>query len=300
MSEKVRQDRNRAYSAEQTPGETKQGRYRESWQERKSGLLVPGLGVAATMGGDGSFIVVDKRCGAADGYQSAETPSLDDDLSQYDEGGSRNLGEEEQQPQNPDQLDDSEWFTPPRDVKFGASEFRLIEQSLKDAIEWGGDLLLARLNADRFSSLLKALCWQLDQHAYILDNVHQTSLLRGAIDSCLNEGEGSDRAIKLSEITDKITETDITEDCDDDDVYREMLRPQWRMDSECDERLRDKVEERIKDVQTLLGDEPPTSSEIVDYAGQFEQIHGFVPSCFTLYNWLSQHPDVGEKHATEQ
>ena len=287
MSEKVRQDHNRARSAEQTPGATKQGRYRESWHERKSGLLVPGLGVTATMAGNGNIIVVDRR-------------HRDDDLSQYDEGGSRNLGEEEQQPQNPDQLDDSEWFTPPRDVKFGASEFRLIEQSLKDAIEWGGDLLLARLNADRFSPLLKALCWQLDQHAYILDNVHQTSLLRGAIDSCLNEGEGSDRAIKLSEITDKITETDITEDCDDDDVYREMLRPQWRMDPKCDERLRDKVEERIKDVQTLLGDEPPTSSEIVDYAGQFEQIHGFVPSCFTLYNWLSQHPDVGEKHATEQ
>ena len=287
MSEKVRQDHNRARSAEQTPGATKQGRYRESWHERKSGLLVPGLGVTATMAGNGNIIVVDRR-------------HRDDDLSQYDEGGSRNLGEEEQQPKNPEQLDDSEWFTPPGDVKFGASEFRLIEQSLKDAIEWGDDLLLARLNADRFSSLLKALCWQLDQHAYILDNVHQTSLLRGAIDSCLNEGEGSDRAIKLSEITDKITETDIIKGCDGDAVYRKMLRPQWRMDPECDERLRDKVEERIKDVQTLLGDEPPTSSEIVAYADQFKQIHGFVPSCFTLYNWLSQHPDVGEKHATEQ
>ena len=294
MSEKV-QARNRAYSAEQTPGETKQGRYRESWHKRKSGLLVPGLGAAATMVGD--IIVVDKRCGT-DGYQSAETPSLDDDSLQHDEGGSRNLGEEGQQPQNPEQLDDSEWFTPPGDVEFGTSEFGLIEYSLKDAIEWGDDLLLTRLNADRFSSLLKALCWQLDQHAYILDNVHQTSLLRGAIDSCLNEG--SDRAIKLSEIIGKITENDIIADCDDDDVYREMLRPQWRMDPECDERLRDKVEERIKDVQTLLGDEPPTSREIVDYAGQFEQIHGFVPSCFTLYYWLSQHPDVGEKHATEQ
>ena len=299
MSEKVRQDHNRAHSAEQTLGETKQGRYREGWQERKSGLLVPGLGVVATMVGDGKIIVVDKRRGA-NGHQSPETPNPDDHSLQHDEGGSHNLGEEEQQPQNPKQLDDSEWFTPPRDVKFSASEFGLIERLLEDAIEWGDDLLLARLNADRFSSLLKALCWQLDQHAYILDNVHQTSLLRGAIDSCLNEGEGSDRAIKLSEITDKITETDITEDCDDDDVYREMLRPQWRMDPKCDERLRDKVEERIKDVQTLLGDEPPTSSEIVDYAGQFEQIHGFVPSCFTLYNWLSQHPDVGEKHATEQ
>ncbi len=189
MSEKV-QARNRAYSAEQTPGETKQGRYRESWHKRKSGLLVPGLGAAATMVGD--IIVVDKRCGT-DGYQSAETPSLDDDSLQHDEGGSRNLGEEGQQPQNPEQLDDSEWFTPPGDVEFGTSEFGLIEYSLKDAIEWGDDLLLTRLNADRFSSLLKALCWQLDQHAYILDNVHQTSLLRGAIDSCLNEG--SDRAI---------------------------------------------------------------------------------------------------------
>lgn len=287
MSEKVRQDHNRARSAEQTPGATKQGRYRESWHERKSGLLVPGLGVTATMAGNGNIIVVDRR-------------HRDDDLSQYDEGGSRNLGEEEQQPKNPEQLDDSEWFTPPGDVEFGAPEFRLIERLLKDAIEWGDDLLLARLNADRFSSLLKALCWQLDQRAYILDNVHQTSLLRGAIDSCLNEGEGSDRAIKLSEITDKITETDIIAGCDDDAEYREMLRPQWRMDPKCDERLRDKVEERIKDVQTLLGDEPPTSREIVDYAGQFEQIHGFVPSCFTLYNWLSQHPDVGEKHATEQ
>lgn len=185
-------------------------------------------------------------------------------------------------------------------MEFGAPEFGLIEHLLKDAIEWGDDLLLARLNADRFSSLLKALCWQLDQHAYILDNVHQTSLLRGAIDSCLNEGEGSDRAIKLSEITDKITETDIIKGCDGDAVYRKMLRPQWRIDPEGDERLRDKVEERIKDVQTLLGDEPPTSSEIVAYADQFEQIHGFVPSCFTLYNWLSQHPDVGEKHAVEQ
>ena len=297
MSEKVRQDHNRARRAEQTLGETKQGRYREGWQERKSGLLVPGLGVAATMIGD--IIVTDKRC-STDGYQSAETPNPDDDSLQHDEGGSPNLGEEGQQPQNPEQLDDSEWFTPPGDVEFGASEFGLIEYSLKDAIEWGGDLLLTRLNADRFSSLLKALCWQLDQHAYILDNVHQTSFLRGAIDSCLNEGEGSDRAIKLSEITAKITETDIIADCDDDDVYREMLRPQWQMDPECDERLRDKVEERIKDVQTLLGDEPPTSREIVDYAGQFEQIHGFVPSCFTLYYWLSQHPDVGEKHATEQ
>lgn len=296
MSEKAWQARNRAHSAEQTPGETKQGRYRESWRERKSGLLVPGLGVAATMIGD--IIVTDKRR-STDGCQSAETPNLDDSL-QHDEGGSRNLGEEEQQPQNPEQLDDSEWFTPPRDVKFGASEFRLIEQSLKDAIEWGDDLLLTRLNADWLSPLLKALCWQLDQHAYILDDEHQTSLLRGAIDSCLNEGEGSDRAIKLSEITDKITETDITEDCDGDAVYRKMLRPQWRIDPEADERLRDKVEERIKDVQTPLGDEPPTSKEIVDYAGQFEQIHGFVPSCFTLYNWLSQHPDVGEKHATEQ
>ncbi len=161
-------------------------------------------------------------------------------------------------------------------------------------------MLLARLNADRFSSLLKALCWQLDQHAYILDNVHQTSLLRGAIDSCLNEGEGSDRAIRLSEIIAKITKTDIIASCDNDAEYREMLRPQWQIDPECDERLRDKVEERIKDVQTLLGDEPPTSSEIVAYADQFKQIHGFVPSCFTLYNWLSQHPDVGEKHATEQ
>lgn len=300
MSEKVWQARNRACSAEQTPGETKQGRYRESWHERKSGLLVPGLGAAATVVGNGNIIVVDKRCGAADGYQSAETPNPDDDSLQHDEGGSRNLGEEEQQPQNPEQLDDSEWFTPPGDVKFGAPEFRLIERSLQDAIEWGDDLLLARLNADRFSPLLKALCWQLDQHAYILDNVHQTSLLRGAIDSCLNEGEGSDRAIKLSEITAKITETDIIAGCDDDAEYREMLRPQWQMDSECDERLRDKVEERIKDVQTLLGDEPPTSREIVDYAKQFEQIHGFVPSCFTLYNWLSQHPDVGEKHAVGQ
>lgn len=294
MSEKVRQDHNRARSAEQTLGETKQGRYGESWQERESGFLVPGLGVVATIVGD--IIVTDKRR-STDGCQSAETPNLDDSL-RHDEGGSRNLGEEEQQPQNPEQLDDSEWFTPPGDVKFGAPEFGLIERLLKDAIEWGDDLLLARLNADRFSPLLKALCWQLDQRAYILDNVHQTSLLRGAIDSCLNEG--SDRAIKLSEITDKITETDIIADCDDDDVYREMLRPQWRMDPKCDERLRDKVEERIKDVQTLLGDEPPTSSEIVDYAGQFEQIHGFVPSCFTLYYWLSQHPDVGEKHATEQ
>ena len=297
MSEKVRPARNQAHSAEQTPGETKQGRYRESWQKLKSGLLVPGLGVVATMGGDGGFIVVDRRR-RADRYQSAETPNLDDDSLQHDEGGSRNLGEEEQQPQSPEQLDDSEWFTPPGDVEFSTSEFGLIEQGLKDAIEWGDDLLLTRLNADWLSPLLKALCWQLDQHAYILDNVHQTSLLRDAIDGCLNEG--SDRAIKLSEITDKITETDIIADCDDDAVYREMLRPQWRMDSECDERLRDKVEERIKDVQTLLGDEPPTSSEIVYYAAQFEKIHGFVPSCFTLYNWLSQHPDVGEKHATEQ
>lgn len=298
MSEKAWQARNQAHSAEQTPGATKQGRYRESWHERKSGLLVPGLGVVATMGGDGDFIVVDRRC-RADRYQSAETPNLDDSL-QHDEGGSHNLGEEEQQPQNPEQLDDSEWFTPPGDVKFGASEFRLIEQSLKDAIEWGDDLLLTRLNADWLSPLLKALCWQLDQRAYILDNVHQTSLLRGAIDSCLNEDEGSDRAIKLSEITDKITEANIIKGCDGDAVYRKMLRPQWRIDPEGDERLRDKVEERIKDVQTLLGDEPPTSSEIVYYAGQFEKIHGFVPSCFTLYNWLSQHPDVGEKHATEQ
>ena len=259
-------------------------------------MLVPGLGVAATMIGD--IIVTDKRR-STDGCQSAETPNLDDSL-QYDEGGSRNLGEEEQQLQNPEQLDDSKWFTPPGDVEFGASEFRLIKYSLEDAIEWGDDLLLTRLNADRFSPLLKALCWQLDQHAYILDNVHQTSLLRGAIDSCLNEGEGGDRAIKLSEITDKITETDITAGCDDDAVYREMLRPQWQMDPEGDERLRDKVEERIKDVQTLLGDEPPTSSEIVAYADQFKQIHGFVPSCFTLYYWLSQHPDVGEKHAVGQ
>lgn len=295
MSEKV-QARNRVYSAEQTPGETKQGRYRESWRERKSGLLVPGPDVLATIVGD--IIVTDKRR-STDGCQSAETPNLDDSL-RHDEGGSHNLGEEEQQPQNPEQLDDSEWFTPPGDVEFGAPEFRLIEQSLKDAIEWGDDLLLTRLNADWLSPLLKALCWQLDQHAYILDNVRQTSLLRGAIDSCLNEGEGSDRAIKLSEITDKITETDIIAGCDGDAVYRKMLRPQWRIDPEDDERLRDKVEERIKDVQTLLGDEPPTSSEIVYYAAQFEKIHGFVPSCFTLYNWLSQHPDVGEKHATEQ
>lgn len=249
------------------------------------------------MAGDGKIIVTDRRC-RADRYQSAETPNLDDSL-QHDEGGSRNLGEEEQRPQNPEQLDDSEWFTPPGDVKFGASEFRLIEHILKDAIDWGDDLLLTRLNADWLSPLLKALCWQLDQHAYILDDERQTSLLRDAIDSCLNEDEGSDRAIKLSEITDKITETDIAKGCDDDAVYREMLRPQWRMDPECDERLRDRVEERIKDVQTLLGDEPPTSSEIVAYADQFEQIHGFVPSCFTLYYWLSQHPDVGEKHATE-
>ena len=297
MSEKAWQARNRAHSAEQTPGETKQGRYREGWQERKSGLLVPGLGVAATMIGD--IIVTDKRC-STDGCQLAEIPNLDDHSLQHDKGGSRNLGEEEQQPQNPDQLDDSEWFTPPVDVEFGVSEFRLIKYSLEDAIEWGGDLLLTRLNADRFSPLLKALCWQLDQHAYILDNVHQTSLLIGAIDSCLNEGEGGDRAIKLSEITNKITETDIIKGCDGDAVYRKMLRPQWRIDPEGDERLRDKVEERIKDVQTLLGDEPPTSSEIVDYADQFEQIHGFVPSCFTLYYWLSQHPDVGEKHAVGQ
>ncbi len=295
MSEKVRQARNQAHSAEQTPGETKQGRYGESWQELESGLLVPGLGVTATMAGN--IIVTDRR-GRADRYQSAETPNLDGGSLQHDEGGSRNLIEEEQQPQNPEQLDDSEWFTPPGDVEFDASEFRLIECLLKDAIEWGGDLLLARLNADCSSPLLKALCWQLDQHAYILDDEHQTSLLRGAIDSCLNEG--SDRAIKLSEITDKITVTDIIASCDDDAVYREMLRPQWRIDPECDERLRDKVEERIKDVQTLLGDEPPTSREIVAYADQFKQIHGFVPSCFTLYNWLSQHPDVGEKHATEQ
>jgi hypothetical protein len=287
MSEKVRQDHNRARSAEQTPGATKQGRYRESWHERKSGLLVPGLGVTATMAGNGNIIVVDRR-------------HRDDDLSQHDEGGSRNLIEEEQQPQNPEQLDDSEWFTPPGDVEFSTSEFGLIEQGLKDAIEWGDDLLLTRLNADWLSPLLKALCWQLDQHAYILDDERQTSLLRGAIDSCLNEGEGSDRAIKLSEITDKITETDITAGCDDDAVYREMLRPQWQMDPEGDERLRDKIEERIKDVQTLLGDEPPTSSEIVAYADQFKQIHGFVPSCFTLYYWLSQHPDVGEKHAVGQ
>lgn len=296
MSEKVWPAHNQAHSAEQTPGETKQGRYREGWQERESGLLVPGPDVLATIVGD--IIVTDKRR-STDGCQSAETPNLDDSL-QHDEGVSRNLGEEEQQPQNPKQLDDSEWFTPPGDVEFGAPEFRLIEQSLKDAIEWGDDLLLTRLNADWLSPLLKALCWQLDQHAYILDNVHQTSLLRGAIDSCLNEGEGSDRAIKLSEITDKITETDIIAGCDGDAVYRKMLRPQWRIDPEDDERLRDKVEERIKDVQTLLGDEPPTSREIVDYAAQFEQIHGFVPSCFTLYYWLSQHPDVGEKHATEQ
>lgn len=296
MSEKV-QARNRVYSAEQTPGETKQGRYRESWRERKSGLLVPGPDVLATIVGD--IIVTDKRR-STDGCQSAETPNLDDDSLQHDEGGSHNLGEEEQQPQNPEQLDDSEWFTPPGDVEFGAPEFRLIEQSLKDAIEWGDDLLLTRLNADWLSPLLKALCWQLDQHAYILDDEHQTSLLRGAIDSCLNEGEGSDRAIKLSEITDKITETDIIKGCDGDAVYRKMLRPQWRIDPEGDERLRDKVEERIKDVQTLLGDEPPTSREIVYYAGQFEKIHGFVPSCFTLYNWLSQHPDVGEKHAVGQ
>jgi hypothetical protein len=299
MSEKVWPAHNQAHSAEQTPGETKQGRYGESWQKLKSGLLVPGLGVVATMTGDGKIIVTDRR-GRADRYQSAETPNLDDDSLQHDEGVSRNLGEEEQQPQNPKQLDDSEWFTPPGDVEFGAPEFRLIEQSLKDAIEWGDDLLLTRLNADWLSPLLKALCWQLDQHAYILDNVHQTSLLRGAIDSCLNEGEGSDRAIKLSEITDKITEANIIKGCDGDAVYRKMLRPQWRIDPEGDERLRDKVEERIKDVQTLLGDEPPTSSEIVYYAAQFEKIHGFVPSCFTLYNWLSQHPDVGEKHATEQ
>ena len=89
MSEKVRQDHNRARSAEQTPGATKQGRYRESWHERKSGLLVPGLGVTATMAGNGNIIVVDRR-------------HRDDDLSQYDEGGSRNLGEEEQQPKNPE------------------------------------------------------------------------------------------------------------------------------------------------------------------------------------------------------
>lgn len=91
MSEKAWQARNRAHSAEQTPGETKQGRYREGWQERKSGLLVPGLGVAATMIGD--IIVTDKRC-STDGCQLAEIPNLDDHSLQHDKGGSRNLGEE--------------------------------------------------------------------------------------------------------------------------------------------------------------------------------------------------------------
>lgn len=101
MSEKVWQAHNRAHSAEQTPGETKQGRHGESWQERESGLLVPGLGVAATMAGDGKIIVTDRR-GRANRYQSAETPNLDDDSLRHDKGGSRNLGEEEQQPQNPE------------------------------------------------------------------------------------------------------------------------------------------------------------------------------------------------------
>ena len=34
MSEKVWPARNQAHSAEQTPGETKQGRYGESWQKK--------------------------------------------------------------------------------------------------------------------------------------------------------------------------------------------------------------------------------------------------------------------------
>ena len=149
MSEKAWQARNRAHSAEQTPGETKQGRYREGWQERKIWVACTGALVCLQQW-LGDIIDTDKRRGAADGYQSAETPNPDDDSLQHDEGGSRNLGEEEQQLQNPERLDDSEWFTPPGDVEFDASEFGLIEYSLKDAIEWGDDLLLTRLNADRF------------------------------------------------------------------------------------------------------------------------------------------------------
>ena len=53
-------------------------------------MLVPGLGVVATMAGDGDIIVTDRR-GRADRYQSAETPNLDDDSLQHDEGSHRIL-----------------------------------------------------------------------------------------------------------------------------------------------------------------------------------------------------------------
>ena len=284
MSEKVRQE----HSGKQVqPG--------EKWHKTEFGLLIPNLGVTA--------------------HRSAEkTPDFDNNnpLQHSNESASSEKGGrlEAKAKDRERRYDDSEWFTPPKDVEFDTLARNSIEDRFEDAIRLGDSLLYTRLegesvedfNEDDFS-LLKALCWQLDQHAYALNDTHQMSVLRGAIYRCY---ERSDRIIKLSEITAKITETDITLHCYANPEYRQMLTPQWRVapqwrvNPKIEQRMKESIKGHIRDVQALLGDEPPTSSEIVAYADQFEQIHGFVPSRFTLYNWLSQHPDVGEKHAVGQ
>lgn len=282
MSEKVRQEHS-----------DKQVQSGEKWHKTEFGLLIPNLGVTA--------------------HRSVEkTPDFDNNnlLQHSNESASSEKGGQLEAKDREQCYDDSEWFTPPKDVEFDTLARNSIEDRFEDAIRLGDSLLYTRLegesledfNEDDFS-LLKALCWQLDQHAYALNDTHQMSVLRGAIYRCY---ERSDRIIKLSEITAKITETDITLHCYANPEYRQMLTPQWRVapqwrvNPKIEQRMKESIKGHIRDVQALLGDEPLTSREIVAYADQFKQIHGFVPSRFTLYNWLSQHPDVGEKHATEQ
>lgn len=155
MSEKVRQEHS-----------DKQVQSGEKWHKTEFGLLIPNLGVTA--------------------HRSVEkTPDFDNNnpLQHSNESASSEKGGQLEAKDREQRYDDSEWFTPPKDVEFDTLARNSIEDRFEDAIRLGDSLLYTRLegesledfNEDDFS-LLKALCWQLDQHAYALNDTPDVSL----------------------------------------------------------------------------------------------------------------------------
>jgi hypothetical protein len=108
MSEKVRQEHS-----------DKQVQSGEKWHKTEFGLLIPNLGVTA--------------------HRSVEkTPDFDNNnlLQHSNESASSEKGGQLEAKDREQRYDDSEWFTPPKDVEFDTLARNSIEDRFEDAIDW--------------------------------------------------------------------------------------------------------------------------------------------------------------------
>ena len=182
--------------------------------------------------------------------------------------------------------DDSEWFTPPEDKEI-ALEARhvplisgLLPHELKASLDRALRYGILRDSYSRDVDLLLCLSWYLESKQSIeIQNDYQTSIIRHAADSLLQQSDSERLSVRISDIVDK---ADISE------INPKEFAPHWDTDNS---NIRRAASDRIESIQR---DFPQLNiSDVQAYAKQFEACHGFVPGVNTLCYWLSKHPDVG-------